>query len=119
LGVTRQSVRFLLTELQRGFVSCARCRVTIPTSEGSARVVRVLCQGCLAAADVSFGQRLLSLRVVAGLTQAELARRARITTLTVSLAERGRHVPRRRTRERLLACLGRDLALEANEEQRR
>jgi transcriptional regulator with XRE-family HTH domain len=119
LGVTRQSVRYLLTELRRGSVRCARCHVTIPTLEGSARVVGVLCRGCLAAADVSFGQRLFSLRIAAGLTQAELARQARITTLTVSMAERGRHAPHRRTRERLFACLGPDLAPEANGEQRR
>ena len=119
LGVSSQAVRSLLNELRRGSVRCTRCDVRIPTPEGSAKVGGVLCRDCLTAGDVSFGQRLFSLRIVAGLTQAELARRARITTLTVSMAERGRHVPHKRTREKLLACLGRDSAVETNGEQAR
>ena len=118
-GVTHQSIRSLLTELRRGSVRCAHCHVTIPAPEGSAKVIGVLCRECLTAGDVPFGQRLFSLRIAAGLTQAELASQARLATLTVSMAERGRHVPHRRTRERLLACLEGDSAPEANGERSR
>ena len=118
-GVSHQSIRCLLTELRRGSVRCARCHATIPTPEGSARVVGVLCRECLTAGDVSFGQRLFSLRIAAGLTQADLARRARISAPTVLMAERGRRAPHKRTRELLLACLEHDLAIEQSGTQSR
>lgn len=53
-----------------------------------------------------FAERLRELRMAAGLSRAELGRRAGLTRGNVSKLERGLQVPRRPTLERLAQGLG-------------
>lgn len=60
-------------------------------------------------APMTFGQRLRKLRRRAGLTHDSLAERAGLTIKTVSNLERGVHLPRRSTLDRLRQVLGPEL----------
>jgi transcriptional regulator with XRE-family HTH domain len=66
----------------------------------------VYCQDCLRSRPhIDFAVRLRSLRLAAGLTQGELARRCGIFLSTIGNLERGCY-PRPRTVERLVSVLG-------------
>jgi predicted transcriptional regulator len=70
----------------------------------------LLCAKCLATLpDVSFAQRLLSMRIMAGLTQAALAQAAGYSQGLICKLEGGKHQPRPVTSQRLLAFLERAL----------
>jgi DNA-binding XRE family transcriptional regulator len=55
---------------------------------------------------VRLGQRLRALRLAAGLTQAELARRTGIHRPNIARVEAGRHTPSLETLARLAAAIG-------------
>jgi transcriptional regulator with XRE-family HTH domain len=115
LGITRQAVLQLLRpKVQRRPcpVSCAACgRVIVP--DGTKRDLRIatLCLSCLARTPgATFAQRLRAYRVSAGLSQADLGRKAGVPAPTLSAYELGRHRPRKETLRQLVAVLGEDLA---------
>jgi transcriptional regulator with XRE-family HTH domain len=54
----------------------------------------------------TFGQRLKAFRLAAGLTKAELGKRARVFATAVGSYEAGRQYPRDARRERLAKALG-------------
>jgi DNA-binding XRE family transcriptional regulator len=56
-------------------------------------------------ADVLIARKIISRRIRAGLTQAELARRAGVRMETISRLESGKHVPRQETLIRIDAAL--------------
>ena len=108
LGMSHQAVYALLkgTGIRRGAAACCSCRATIPAPEGSNRTRDVLCRECLGRLPgIPFGQRLVSLRIMAGLTQAQLGSAVGVPSSQISALERCRHEPRERTRQRLLAVL--------------
>jgi DNA-binding XRE family transcriptional regulator len=106
LGATYQTVYHSLARLRRGTVVCSECHAAISAPQGSLRTQGVVCRACLARLpSVSFWRRLLSLRLMAGLTQSELAHRAGLSASAVHTLERGLCQPRPRTRQRLLAYL--------------
>src|SRR5258708_1351733 len=78
LGVSRQAVADALKRksVRQVQATCCRCTATVSATEGSADIQNLLClKKCLATlARVPFGQRLLSMRIIAGLSQATLAR---------------------------------------------
>jgi DNA-binding transcriptional regulator YiaG len=87
-------------------VPCAYCEATIATAEGSSTVQGVVCLKCLAAwPELPFAQVLLSLRMAAEVSQKELARQTGLSLATISDLERAKHVPRSKTRKRLLSWL--------------
>jgi transcriptional regulator with XRE-family HTH domain len=116
LGITRQAVQVTLkgsglNRPRRGTVFCKACGDSVLT--GGYRIESngpVLCRACLAERpETPFGQRLRSLRLAAGLTQASLAERAGVGVSSVRDYERGRDEPRWRSLMKLLRVLGFDL----------
>jgi transcriptional regulator with XRE-family HTH domain len=115
LGITKQAVHDMLRRLGEPppprSVPCAACgrpilsAVARPTDRGKA-----LCRGCLRERPAApFGQRLLALRLAAGLSQVELARRAGLSRMAVAHHERAERTPRPATRARLARVLGPEL----------
>jgi transcriptional regulator with XRE-family HTH domain len=111
LGISKQAVHDAVRRLEAPppprCVPCARCgRVIVspgalPSDRGSA-----LCLPCLAQTPgAPFAQRVRSLRLAAGLTRAELERRAGLHRDAVTDYECGGHVPRRRNLARLARVL--------------
>ena len=116
LGVSNQIIQRALAKLRRGTVICCRCHATISAPQGSMRVRGMLCRGCLASLPgVSFRRQVRSMRLMAGLTQTELAREAGLSPSAVYTLERGLCQPRPATHQRLLAFL--DSALRARRKQ--
>jgi DNA-binding XRE family transcriptional regulator len=71
-----------------------------------------LCLDCLASRpEVPFARRLRAYRLVAGLTQQELAERAGLNTTSIWQYEQGETAPRSSSLARLAAVLGEGLAL--------
>jgi transcriptional regulator with XRE-family HTH domain len=115
LGVTKQLVHQNLMAAGAAGPVAVQCRACgaefapVRHTPGSDRAA--LCLACLAKwPGVPFGERLTSYRLAAGLTQAELARRAGLATSTVSGYERVGGVPREATLARLTRVLGPGLA---------
>jgi transcriptional regulator with XRE-family HTH domain len=116
LGISRQAVQATLKETglslpRRGRVHCRACGREVLNGEYRIECNGpVLCRPCLAEnPETPFGQRLRSLRLAAGLTQAALAERAGLAVGSVRDYERGRDEPRWGSLVKLLAVLGRGL----------
>jgi transcriptional regulator with XRE-family HTH domain len=116
LGISRQAVQGTLKETglslpRRGRVSCRACGREVLNGEYRIECNGpVLCRACLAARpETPFGQRLRSLRLAAGLTQAALAQKVGLAVGSVRDYERGRDEPRWGNLVKLLAVLGRGL----------
>jgi transcriptional regulator with XRE-family HTH domain len=111
LGVSRQGVWELLQdaapEVKALVVRCRACgRAVAPVRPWANPRRDALCLDCLGRPGVTLGQRLLTCRLAAGLTQAELAARAGIGRNTLSAFERGERRPGRRVLRRLAKVLG-------------
>jgi transcriptional regulator with XRE-family HTH domain len=116
LGVSRQAVQGTLKDTglnlpRRGRVHCRACCREILNGEYRIECNGpALCRTCLAAhPETPFGQRLRSLRLAAGLTQAALAEQAGMAIGSVRDYESGRDEPRWGSLVKLLAVLGRGL----------
>ena len=116
LGISRQAVQGALkgsglTLPRHGKVCCRACGREV--LNGEYRIESngpVFCRVCLAERpETPFGQRLRSLRLAAGLTQAALAEKAGLAVGSVRDYERGRDEPRWGSLVKLLAVLGHDL----------
>ena len=114
LGVTKQRVGQLLHSI--GTTDFAlRCRdcgaeIVFRLSRAS-RNAPSLCPACLAKAPgPCFGKRLKTHRLIAGLTQREVAAETGITPQAVALFERGKCKPTPETLAQLVAVLGPALA---------
>jgi len=106
LGLTFRCIQSALERLRRGSAICGECHAIIPAPQGSMQVRGLLCRDCLANLPrVSFGRHVLSLRLMAGLTQGELAHKTGLSPSAVTTLERGLCKPRPSTRNRLLAYL--------------
>jgi transcriptional regulator with XRE-family HTH domain len=111
LGVSRQGVWELLRdcgpEVKALVVPCRACGRDVGTVRPGANPRRdALCLACLARPGVTLGQRLVTYRLVAGLTQAELAVRVGVRFGLVSAYERGERRPEARVLRRLAKVLG-------------
>jgi transcriptional regulator with XRE-family HTH domain len=102
LGISKQCVHETLGMMTRPpaerSVTCAGCGAVIP-SPGAlpCDAGGAMCLACLACRPgAPFGVRLKSLRLAAGLTRAELARRAGVGPALLGRYEEGRHLPRSR-----------------------
>jgi transcriptional regulator with XRE-family HTH domain len=112
LGVTHQAVQQQLraagTTPRRGVVRCRACGA--PLAAGHHLLERnrpPLCLRCLAKRPgAPFAERLKAHRLAAGLTQAELAARARLAEHTICAYERGAKRPKAETLARLGGVLG-------------
>jgi transcriptional regulator with XRE-family HTH domain len=112
LGISKQCVHETLQLIRRPpverSVPCAGCAAPIrsagslPNDAGLA-----LCLPCLAAQpDAEFGVRLKSLRLVAGITKAELARHVGASRKQIDAYERGVNFPRTATGRRIAQAVG-------------
>src|SRR5262249_54240892 len=111
LGVTRQCVALTLQKAAnppRRSVPCTACRQEIVSSGVSPRwAAPALCPTCLDDSPAAtFGQRLVSLRLQAGLTRSELARRAGVAIGAVHHYEQGLKYPGDDSRLKLARGLG-------------
>jgi DNA-binding CsgD family transcriptional regulator len=107
LDVSRQCVHELLrrTEpLALIFITCCVCHDKIRQWRGR-RPHPVFCRDCLPS-DATFGQRLRTFRVAAGLTTRALAARAGIAGSSVSVYERGSQEPSEEHRAKLVRVIG-------------
>jgi transcriptional regulator with XRE-family HTH domain len=109
-GITHQCVSQALRRIAKPLLRlpCSRCGGVIesagllPRDEGN-----VLCLDCVDLdPGATFGQRLRAFRLAAGLTKAELARRAGIFATGVQGYEAGRQYPADGSREQLANALG-------------
>jgi transcriptional regulator with XRE-family HTH domain len=108
-GVTRQRVgRLLHRSVAESGVRCRACRNVVATSFSPARSRGpLLCLTCLVETPgVPFGERLRTHRLIAGLTQEELATCVGVAELTISLYERGMRRPSADTLGQLAVVLG-------------
>jgi transcriptional regulator with XRE-family HTH domain len=107
VGIAPQTVHAALKgRMLRGKAVCQFCHGAIRAPEGTINIRNVACRDCLVdLPSVPFSITLLSLRIIAGLTQARLASATGISLMTISHLERGRHKPQERTREELIAFL--------------
>jgi DNA-binding XRE family transcriptional regulator len=110
LGCTRQAVFQLLRwggHSRRPRIPCAGCATLLSPAAGERDRAEGLCLTCLGLRpDLPFGQRLRAQRLAAGLTVAELTRKAGLSRGSIGLLERGDHLPQRVTLLRLAAGLG-------------
>jgi transcriptional regulator with XRE-family HTH domain len=115
LGISKQCVhetlRLMRSPRPVPSVPCAGCGWKIasagalPDDAGIA-----LCPSCLARSpQAPFGTRLKSLRLAAGLTRTEMARRAGLVLRQLADYEAGRHVPRPLLRDAVALAIGRAL----------
>lgn len=87
--------------------ACSKCGETIVSRVGGRGTTGLLCGGCVGNAEgVPVAQLLLSLRVLAGLTQQEVADRVGVRLQAVSLWEAGRMRPRPASLAKVLKILG-------------
>jgi transcriptional regulator with XRE-family HTH domain len=109
LGISRQGVASILRPLREApAIPCRHCGVAIvsagalPSDAGKA-----LCLGCLPRGpNAAFEQRLKTFRLAAGLTKAELARKAGVRQTSLSRYEDGWARPRPATFASLARALG-------------
>jgi DNA-binding XRE family transcriptional regulator len=103
-----------LAEDRRSARICLRDGTTLELiaaelAQGRLAGARNLAEGASALGDVDgvrLGQRLRALRLAAGLTQAELAKRTGIHRPNIARVEAGRHTPSLETLARLAAAIG-------------
>ena len=108
VGISRQAVHTALRRqaLRGGPAICRHCGATIPGTEGAGHLHNLLCRECLAKFPlISLAVRIVSLRIMAGLTQAELAQATGFSQPLISKVEKDKQQPRRQTRLRLLTFL--------------
>jgi len=108
VGLTRQGVHEALkrTQGQLAPIVCRHCKSAIPGTNGANLSGELMCRDCLDTYPrISLAVRLTSLRIMAGLTQSELAEKTGVSQSLISLAERDNHQPRPKLRLRLLAFL--------------
>jgi transcriptional regulator with XRE-family HTH domain len=111
LGVSRQSVQVTLRAMARPAVrtvACSACGAAV-VSEGAlpSDAKAALCLRCLGRRPgTPFGQRLKACRLAAGLTKADLARRAGFRPQMLRHYETGLREPRWTQLARLVAVLG-------------
>jgi DNA-binding XRE family transcriptional regulator len=86
-------------ELRAGAQQSGGARQSVPPVNGHG-------SGEIAIDGVRLGARLRELRVAAGLTQAELARRTGIHRPNIARVEAGRHTPSLETLARLASAIG-------------
>jgi DNA-binding XRE family transcriptional regulator len=92
---------------QRFSVSAAQVADRVPAAHGNGASAAGDVPASLGDVDgVRLGQRLRALRLAAGLTQAELARRTGIHRPNIARVEAGRHTPSLETLARLAAAIG-------------
>jgi transcriptional regulator with XRE-family HTH domain len=110
MGCTPQNVSRMLRPprgRQREPVPCAGCGEPLGPAAVPRDASEGLCMPCLSRKpDATFAMRLQAHRLAAGLSVAALARRARVTGVTVAAWERGEHGPRPGTLRKLAAALG-------------
>src|SRR5262245_51331455 len=89
-------------------VRCRQCGAPVSTRGGRGKRTRsALCPACLAERPgATFAERLRSLRVAAGLTQAELAHTAHVPLGAIANYERGYREPGEEPLARLARVLG-------------
>ncbi len=110
--ITKQAVWSLLNQRPRltsaRAVACTTCGAQIVSAGALPRDAETaLCLDCLHKADdVSFAQRLKALRLAAGLSQADLAKRTRLAPGSLRAYEDGARQPRRATVGRLVRVFG-------------
>jgi transcriptional regulator with XRE-family HTH domain len=115
LGTSRQSVHGVLkasgTAVELPGLTCIECRREV----GPRRLLNrpngsILCPACLARhPEASFGQRLKTHRLAAGLTQAGLGRRAGLQPMLIAKYEQGKAEPQWRNLAKLIRVLGVEL----------
>lgn len=111
-GITKQAIWSLLNHRPRltssRTVSCTSCGSQIVSAGALPRDAQsALCVSCLQKqVGVPFCQRLKALRLAAGLSQADLARRTRLSPGSLRAYEDGSRAPRRSTIGRLVRVLG-------------
>jgi transcriptional regulator with XRE-family HTH domain len=111
LGLSRQRVYAILEAARRRETQAVPCRLcgTIIAPEGAlARHGRqALCLTCLGRSPATpFGERLRAYRLAAGLTRAELARRAELWGGALQAYEEGQSRPSSASLQRLAQALG-------------
>jgi len=108
IGVSRQCVQMTLRRMNQPrpvrSVTCRHCgHVIISTGVLPGDEGKVLCLPCLGKSpQAPFGQRLKALRLAAGLTQGELAKRSGVTPSCLCMYEAGKKLPKRSTLDRLI-----------------
>jgi len=109
-GVTKQRVGRILRDsaATKTALRCCACRAVVVSEVSQVpRGAPLLCSACLATTPgIPFAERVRTRRLVAGLTQEELARRTGLTDQAISLYERGMRRPGARTLARLVEVLG-------------
>jgi DNA-binding XRE family transcriptional regulator len=107
LGVSRQYVHQQLRKAGAAVpgITCPACAKEIAPRRGGGSRGPVFCLACLPS-DATFGQRLLTYRVAAKLTQAELAAHVGMQRGTVNPWEKDRRRPTARTMAKLICVLG-------------
>jgi transcriptional regulator with XRE-family HTH domain len=106
LGVTHQSVAALLQAAARESIPdhrCARCAAVVEAAVATARgEASALCPACLnGQPGATLGQLLVALRLAAGLTRRELARRAGMNAGMIRDYEQDRYHPTPANRAKL------------------
>jgi DNA-binding XRE family transcriptional regulator len=110
LGVTTQAAHQLFRSPRRTGLTCRGCGgLVAPDRDPGREPQGVYCRDCLRSHPrVAFAVRLRSLRLAAGLTQTDLARRCGVNPNTLGQCERGRR-PAPSTLEKLVRVLGPDV----------
>ena len=121
LGVTRQNVHRLLGQSRRQSVPCSACGTAIACAGAIPfHLKAVVCLACVGKLpNATLRQRVRTLRLTAGMTRLQLAKRAGVDLSTVKAAEFGRHVPCATTVKRLAKALGVTVAVLTGEESLR
>jgi transcriptional regulator with XRE-family HTH domain len=119
LGVSRQAVHSMLHYVsgkKRGISNyrppdfhCACCSRTIPRRGKWLHKMPVLCPICIDKYPATFGERLRSLRVAAGLTTEALGRQATLSGACICRVESQPYRPSSGTVNKLVAVLGNGL----------
>jgi transcriptional regulator with XRE-family HTH domain len=111
LGVTRQAIHAALQPPRGGQPFALRCKLCSAELNLNGAIPRdaatALCLNCLASRPhLPFGRRLQAFRLAAGLTRAQLARKAGITATSIHNYESGRLEPKWRQLAKLIRALG-------------
>jgi transcriptional regulator with XRE-family HTH domain len=111
VGISFQLVYWTLKQLGPGArprLRCGECGREITSDPRLARqAAPALCSACLAETPAAtFAQRLQALRLAAGLTRRELAKRSRVSRLTLRRYERGVREPKPDILAKLIGVLG-------------
>jgi transcriptional regulator with XRE-family HTH domain len=113
VGVSRQAVHNALRRQHKYTEStiCSVCGVTPVLAAGTDCLRKVACRKCLdTSASISLPLRLTSLRILAGLSQINLAKATGFSQPLISILEAGSHEPRPETWQRLFKFLNLALA---------